>query len=103
MNGSMNQSILHGMAHADHMPPSTAVLFMQKLSNMHVAFYLFTYCSVLLTEVKSGCKSREHMPSDTQTGGKTSMSSAIFLHGNSPWSSPWTVHTSRFYLQYSGT
>jgi len=26
------------------------------------------------------------MPSDTQTGGETSMSSAIFWSGNSPWS-----------------
>jgi len=58
MNGSMSQSILHGgMAHADHMLPSAAALLKQKLSNMHVIFDLFTYCRVLLTEVRSVCKS----------------------------------------------
>ena len=46
------------------------------------------YCHVTLTEVRSSCKSREHIRSDTQTGGKTSMSGTIFLHGNSAWSSP---------------
>jgi len=76
------------MAHAGYMPPSAAVLLKQKLFNMHVTLDVSTFCYVLLTEVRFVCKSRERMPSYTQTGGKTSISSAIFLRGNSPWSSP---------------
>jgi len=103
LNASMSRSILHGewdlatrdrllhgMAHADHMPPSAAALLKQKLFNMHVTFDVSTYCCVLLMEVRFVSKSREHMQSDTQTGGKTNMSSAILLRGNSPWSSPWS-------------
>ena len=45
---------MHGMAHADHMPPPAAVLLKQKpiTGNMHVTFDLFKYCCVLLTEVR---------------------------------------------------
>jgi len=71
------------MAYAEHFPSSTAVLLEKKA---HVTFDLFTYCCVLLMEVRSGCKSRERTPSDTQSGCKMSMSSAIFLHRNSPYS-----------------
>jgi len=66
------------MADADCMPPSAATLFEQKVINMHVTFDLASYCHVFLGEVRSACKSREHMQSETQTGGETSMSSAIF-------------------------
>jgi len=59
--------------HANHMPPSVAALLKQKLINMHVTFDLLTYCRVLLTEVRFGCKFKECMPLHTQTGGKTSM------------------------------
>ena len=62
--------LLHSMAHAGHVLSSAAALLKQKLINMHVIFDLLIYCCVLLTEVRSGCKSREHMPSDTQTGCK---------------------------------
>jgi len=79
--------LLHGVAQADHMPPSGAALLEQKVINMHVTFDLPRYCPVLLMEVSSGCKSTECTPSDTQTGSNTGMSSAIFSHGNSPWSS----------------
>ena len=84
MNGSMSPSILHGVVHADHMPPLAAT---PKLTNMHMIFDPpLSYCHVLLAEVRSACKSRECTPSDTQTGGKTS--SVSFLSGNSPWTSP---------------
>ena len=71
----------------------------QRLINMHVTFGIFTYCRVLLMEVRSGCKSRECMPSDTQTGGKTSMSSAMLLRGtvHGPVHGPVHSPQSRFY------
>ena len=50
MNGSMSQSILHGMTHADHIPPPAAALLKQKPINMPVTFDLSVYCHVLLTE-----------------------------------------------------
>ena len=90
--GSGHVRLLHNMADADCMPPSAATLFEQKVINVHVTFDLASYCHAFLGEVRSACKSRECMPSDSQSGGKTSMSSAIFLHGNGPWSSYAPVH-----------
>jgi len=49
--GSGHARLLHGIPHADHMPPLAAALLKQKQSNRHVTFDLFTYCHVLLTEV----------------------------------------------------
>ena len=90
-----SQGILHGMSHASgsrpetgvHMPPLAGALLKQKLINVHVTFDL---SHVLLTEARSDCTSREHMPSDTQAGVETNMGSAIFWCGNSPWSSQWS-------------
>ena len=84
MNGSMRQT-------ADHRHVTTTCCTVKaKPINMHVTFHPSAYCRVLLTEVRSDCKSIEHIPSDTQTGRKTSMtlSGAIFWRGNSPWSRP---------------
>ena len=90
-----SQGILHGMSHASgsrpengvHMPPLASVLLKQKLINVQVTFDL---SHLLLTEARSDCKSREHMPSDTQAGVEKNMGSAIFWCGNSPWSSQWS-------------
>ena len=46
--GSGHVRLLHGVAYADHVLPSTAVLLKQKLINRHVTFDLSSYCCVLL-------------------------------------------------------